>query len=261
MIVDGKALALEILDSVSEQTSHMQEAPRLGIITCAPNFETQKYLALKEKKANEVGIKTEVVLVPETSTTEAIIKLIGELCTRTDGIIVQLPLPPSINAEQVITSIPVSHDVDALNPDTTRVLSPVIAAIVAIIKKYELSVSGKYVTIIGSGRLVGLPAYQWFTAQGSYVSVVTKDTTDIVQYTQNADIIVCGAGSPGLLTPDMVKDGVIILDAGTSEDGGVLKGDADPACASKASLFTPVPGGIGPITIAVLLQNVVALTQ
>jgi methylenetetrahydrofolate dehydrogenase (NADP+)/methenyltetrahydrofolate cyclohydrolase len=93
------------------------------------------------------------------------------------------------------------------------------------------------------------------------VSVVTKDTIDIPYYTKNADIIVAGAGVPGHLTPDMVKEGVVILDAGTSEDGGMLKGDAHPDCAQKAALITPVPGGIGPITIAVLLRNVTELVE
>ena len=93
------------------------------------------------------------------------------------------------------------------------------------------------------------------------MSVVTKDTIDITHYTKNADIIVCGAGVPNLITEEMVKEGVIVLDAGTSEEGGILKGDVDPLVALKASLFTPVPGGIGPITIAVLLRNVVVLAE
>jgi methylenetetrahydrofolate dehydrogenase (NADP+) / methenyltetrahydrofolate cyclohydrolase len=124
---------------------------------------------------------------------------------------------------------------------------------------HETPVFERHVVVVGSGKLVGLPASRWFMEQGSAVSVVTKDTADIAYYTKNADIIVLGAGVPRLLTPDMVKEGVVILDAGTSEDGGVLAGDADPACAEKASLFTPVPGGIGPITVAVLLRNLVEL--
>ena len=126
-----------------------------------------------------------------------------------------------------------------------------------ILTTHSISVPGTIVTIIGSGRLVGLPSYRWFLERGAHVSVVTKDTEDISYHTKNADIVVCGAGVSGLLTPDMIREGAVVLDAGTSEEGGELRGDADPRCGEKASLFTPVPGGIGPITIAILLQNVV----
>ncbi len=161
----------------------------------------------------------------------------------------------------MLKAVPPSHDIDVLNPLTTTVLSPVVGAIKEILKLHEVPVFEKHVVVVGSGKLVGRPVAAWFMEQGSSVSIVTRDTSDIVFYTKNADIIVLGAGSPRMLTPDMIKEGVVILDAGTSEDGGVLAGDADPACAEKASLFTPVPGGVGPITVAVLLRNVVCFRQ
>ncbi len=261
MIVDGKAIAEKIYASIREAVLIGEHAPRLAIVTCNPNFETKKYLALKERKAAEVGIETEVIEMPSASTTQNFLTTISDLVSKSDGIIVQLPLPAHVDTEMVLSSVPTSHDVDALNPKTTGVVSPVIGAFREILKMYEVGTCEKYVTIIGSGKLVGLPAMAWFTTQGAYVSVVTKDTEDITHYTKNADIIVCGAGVPGLLIPDMVKEQVIILDAGTSEAGGVLMGDADPKCAQKASIFTPVPGGIGPITVAVLLQNLVVLAK
>ncbi|MEX0930993.1 MAG: bifunctional 5,10-methylenetetrahydrofolate dehydrogenase/5,10-methenyltetrahydrofolate cyclohydrolase, partial [Candidatus Paceibacterota bacterium] len=111
------------------------------------------------------------------------------------------------------------------------------------------------------GRLVGKPVAKWFTEMGANVRVLTKESKDIAQYTKQADIIVCGAGASGFLKPDMIKEGVIILDAGTSEEGGVLRGDADPLCSEKAALMTPVPNGIGPVTIAMLLKNLVLLAE
>lgn len=261
MIVDGRLIANRIYKIVHELVVARGVSPRLGIITCVPNFETQKYLELKKRKAAEAGIVTEVVVLGETVNTDVVLTALDELVLRTDGIVVQLPLPPSVDLETIMQHIPASHDADVLNPNTTAVYSPVVGAIQEIFRTYSIGPHGKYVTIIGSGRLVGIPASQWFQSQGAYVSVVTKDTMDIAHYTKNADIIVCGAGVPNLLTTDMVKEGVIVLDAGTSEEGGILKGDVDPLVALKASLFTPVPGGIGPITIAVLLRNVVELAE
>jgi methylenetetrahydrofolate dehydrogenase (NADP+) / methenyltetrahydrofolate cyclohydrolase len=257
MLVDGKAIANRVYDAIRTEIQKTGRTPRLGILTCAPTFETEKYLAIKQKKASEVGVNTTVILLEASATEEVLLLALAQLVADSDGVVVQLPLPPHIDTQKVLASVPPSHDVDALNPETTEVLSPVVGAIAEIIKTYEVPVFEKHVVVIGSGRLVGLPATKWFGEHGASVSVVTKETIDIPFYTKNADIIVSGAGVPGHLIPDMVKDGVVILDAGTSEDGGMLKGDADPTCAEKASLFTPVPGGIGPITIAVLLRNVV----
>jgi len=256
MIVDGKEIADRVYARTKEWVSMLMRAPVLAIITCDPNFETQKYLSLKERKAAALGIKTTIVELPSTSDTNAFIVAIKEAARVADGVIVQLPLPASVDADAVVQAIPEGKDVDALNATTTSVLSPVVGAIKEILEDAGVDPKDALVTIIGSGRLVGLPAYRWFQTRGAHVSIVTKDTQDIGHYTRTADIVVCGAGSAGLLKPDMIRDGAVILDAGTSEDGGVLRGDADPKCAEKASVFTPVPGGIGPITIAILLSNV-----
>ncbi len=261
MIIDGRKIAEKMYEDMRLEISRRERAPRLAIITCAPNFETQKYLALKEKKATQAGIETDVITLSNESATEDFLATINA-CTKTaDGIIVQLPLPPHVATASILAAVPITHDVDALNPNTTQVLSPVVGAIAEILRQNRIESKEKYVTIIGAGRLVGVPALRWFESEGAYVSVVTKETIDIVSHTKNADIIVCGAGVPGLLTPDMIKDGVVILDAGTSEEGGMLRGDATSECAEKASLFTPVPGGIGPVTIAVLLKNLIVLAR
>lgn len=257
MIIDGKAIAENIYTQIRARVALLGRTPVLTILTCAPNFETQKYLTLKRRKAEGCGITIRVIELPASSTTETFCTVITETVADSDGIIVQLPLPSEVDVGVVLAHIPPSHDVDVLNEATSSMISPVTLACVEIITEHSVPVHDSFVTIIGSGRLVGLPVYQWFTLHGAHTSVVTKDTIEIEHYTRNADIIVCGAGVPGLLTPEMIKEGVVILDAGTSEDGGELRGDADPRCAEKASFFTPVPGGIGPITIAMLLKNVV----
>lgn len=261
MIIDGNAIAEDLYARMREEIRALSFVPKCTIITCAPTFETKKYLALKQKKARAVGIETHVVEVSATSATEEIIALITEEIPKTTSMIVQLPLPAHIDRDLVLAAVPPSHDADALNPATQDLYSPVVGALREILGRHAVRIPESFVTIIGNGQLVGLPAYHWFIDQGAHVSVVTKDTEHIAQYTKQADIVVCGAGVPHLVTKDMVKDGVIILDAGTSEDGGELRGDVDNAVAEKAALFTPVPGGIGPITVAILLKNVLQCAQ
>lgn len=257
MLVDGRKIAGDIYIRIRDRVTKLGFSPVLAIITCNPNFETRKYLSLKKKRAAEVGIETVLIELGSESTTDDFVRAVKEAAPHSHGIIVQLPIPETVDVTLVLQSIPETHDVDGLNPGGSDFLSPVVGAIAEILNVHHIKPFEKHVTVIGNGRLVGLPAYQWFQKQGAHLSVVTKDTVDIAAYTKNADIIVCGAGVPGLLTPDMVREGVVILDAGTSEQGGELRGDADPGCAEKASLLTPVPGGIGPITIAILLENVV----
>lgn len=256
MIVDGRVLAEKIYACLKDEIGTSSKPPRVFIITCDPTKATEQYLGIKEKKTKALGIETTIMRFTQSHTTEDLIHAINESTQHSDAIIVQLPLPPHIDRDAVIEAVPATHDVDALR-STTTFMSPVVLACAHILEVYEKDVAGQFVTIIGNGRLVGLPLYHWFERMGAHVSVVTHDTSAILEYTKHATIIASGAGVPGLLQPNMIQDGVVILDAGTSEDGGEVRGDADPMCASKASLFTPVPGGIGPLTIAMLLSNVV----
>ncbi|MBY0538466.1 bifunctional 5,10-methylenetetrahydrofolate dehydrogenase/5,10-methenyltetrahydrofolate cyclohydrolase [Patescibacteria group bacterium] len=263
MIVDGKAIALQILAEVTARVKKLPQAPRLTVFTCAPNFETQKFLALKQQRATEVGIEVTVVELDPRSMTPLVIQAINEATPHTDGIVVQLPFPPSIDIAAVLASVPVSHDVDALMYDGSdvTVLPPVVGAIDAIARHHQVLWTNKQVVVVGQGRLVGAPAALYAASNGAHVTILEKDTADSEQAIKEADILILGAGVPGLVAKDMVKPGVIVFDAGTSEEGGMLVGDADTDIQSVASLVTPVPGGIGPITIAVLLQNVVTLAQ
>lgn len=263
MIVNGRDIAAIIYKEIANEVSHMRAKPHLTVFTCTPNFETQKYLALKRRKAHEVGIAITIVEFPETITTQEVVQSVSNARMQTDGIIVQLPFPKHIAIDEVLEAIPESCDVDAVHYSGTnaRVLPPVVGAIREVAERFDILFAAQNVVIVGKGRLVGAPAEIWCQKQGSQVTVVSKETPDAANLMRSAHILILGAGVPGLVTPDMIREGAIVFDAGTSEDGGVLKGDADPACAQKASLFTPVPGGIGPITIAVLLRNLVTLAS
>lgn len=261
-LVAGKKIADDISLAVAKRVAKLGATLRLAVITCDPNFETKKYLALKKDKAETLGIVLEVIELPKTTTTVDVLQEIKSATDNYAGLIVQLPLPKSINTAQVIAAIPSTHDVDAFGYGSGKVdiLPPVVGAIAEISKYYNLSWQDKQVVIFGSGRLVGSPAAFYAKEVGALVTVVTETDPNSEAVAQ-ADIIILGVGKPCLLKPKDVKEGVVVFDAGASEDGGLIAGDADPKVAEKASLFTSVPGGIGPITIALLFRNLLELTQ
>ncbi|OIP78363.1 MAG: hypothetical protein AUK16_00380 [Parcubacteria group bacterium CG2_30_44_11] len=260
MIVNGKALAEELLATLKNEITHTSHVPHLTVITCAPGLATQKYIELKKRKAADVGIEVEVIELPKEATTTELVSVIKRVRMQTDGIIVQLPLPETIDTEVVLAAIPVELDVDGTHYAATGngYLPPVVAAMAEIANRHDVLLAGQLVVVVGYGRLVGRPAAVWARNQGATVVVLTKDSAAREAQIAKAAILILGAGVAGLIQPEMVKDGVIIFDAGASEEGGELTGDAEPQCAEKASLFTPVPGGIGPLTVAALLRNVVA---
>lgn len=261
MRINGKAIAADIVRETANAVSHLSHQPHAMIVTCAPNFETQKYLALKLKRAEEAGVALSVIEFAASSTTKELIASIERFTAMTDAIVVQLPLPEHIDTDAVVAAVPTKYDADGLHADKAQLslLSPVVGAIAEIAERYHVPFAGRQVVVLGQGRLVGVPAALYARAAGAHVTVLTKESEDQAAAIAAADILILGAGVPNLVTPDMIREGVVIFDAGTSEANGVLAGDADPACADKAALITPVPGGIGPITIAVLLRNIVEL--
>lgn len=262
MIVDGKMIAMDILTAVEEMVVRLGRTPRLGAVTCEPNFETRKYLEMKKRRAASVGIALQVIELPGGSTTADAIACIEQLAPTVDGMVVQLPLPESIDVATVLATVPPDKDPDGFSYDqaSATCLPPVVGAIDEISKVHGVVWEGKQVVILGAGRLVGRPAAVYAAARGAVVSIMTRETYDASKL-QPADIIISGIGRPHFITPDLVKEHVIIFDAGTSEEGGVLAGDVHPDVVSRASLMTPVPGGIGPITIACLLRNLVQLAR
>lgn len=262
MVVDGKAIANTVYRAVAKRVAAMKKKPKMGIITCAPNFETQKYLELKKRKADEVGVGLVILELPENATTNDVITTVRRLVLEVDGVVVQLPLPNHIDREAVLDVIPADCDPDCFSKKRhNNILPPVIGAIDEIAKLHSISFADKNVVILGHGRLVGEPAALYAKEKGAAVTVIAKESEHAHEHLKNADIIISGVGKPNLVTKEMVKDGVIVFDAGTSEDGGELRGDISVSVADKAALYTPVPGGIGPITIAVLLHNLVVLSE
>lgn len=260
MIIDGRAIAREVLAQTKEQVEALPASPTMAAITCAPNFETQKYLAMKKRKAAEVGIALNVVELAADSTTAEVVACVLRVAKDCDGVVVQLPLPVQIDTATVLAAVPPEKDPDGFSytGEMSRCLPPVVGAIDEIAKRQQLEWAGSRVVVLGEGRLVGAPAAAYAKAQNAVVTTLNKETFEAAAV-KEADIIISGVGQPRLITPDLVKSGAAVFDAGTSEDGGELVGDVAPEVEAVANFLTPVPGGIGPITIAYLLQNVARL--
>lgn len=259
MIIDGRALAQEILAGVKTQIEGLGVMPVVRAITVSPKSATQSYLRAKMRAAETAGMQFEVVELAGDATTEEVIEAVKALGA--DAVVVQLPLPAHIDEDQVLASIPLTADADALSPPARAAgvpVPPVAAAVEEILTYAGVSPNGLRVVVIGKGRLVGEPVAARLAALGANVESYDEHTFT-PEVLATADIVVAGTGMPHLVKPEMVKEGVILIDAGTSESNGAIVGDIDPTCAAKASVYTPVPGGVGPLTVACLIRNVAQL--
>jgi methylenetetrahydrofolate dehydrogenase (NADP+)/methenyltetrahydrofolate cyclohydrolase len=259
MIVDGKQIATEILNTTKEKVASLGRVAVVRAITVSPNAATESYLRIKSARAADAGMNLEVVKLPDIATTEEVVASV--VASGADAVIVQLPLPKGVDTQTVLEAIPAEKDADVLSHaarTALTVLPPVADAVREILTRAGVDPRGKNVVVVGKGWLVGDPVAAWLTKSGARVSVMTKESSDF-SILKSADIVVSGAGVPHLIKPEMLRQGVVLIDAGTSESDGALAGDADPACAEVASVFTPVPGGVGPIAVACLFRNVLRL--
>lgn len=270
MIVDGKALARNVALKLEGDIAECSADLALGVVVMNDSPVTAKYLARKKAVAEQVGVKFLEVSVRADETMQDVQSAVSALVAddSISGILVQLPLPSHIDTKAVLNLIPSDRDPDVLSlaarelfENGTGILPPVIEAMREILMQNSVVIRGKHAVVVGEGNLVGKPARIWLEHEGAEVSVVTEHTRDSKSTLRTADIVVCGAGVPGLIQPDMLKDGVVLLDAGTTDVGGSLSGDADPVCAEKCSIFTPVPGGIGPLTIVMIYKNLLTLAK
>lgn len=267
MIVDGRALAAARKEIVRSRRERLG-ALSLGVLLSEGDAATASFVRIKKRVAESLGVS--VVEYPLAVDTEegALYRTLDAAAAAHHGVIVQLPLAPALANLDVQSRIPESKDVDVVSDSafnafangSSPVAPPVASALRVILEAHNIPVSGKSVAVVGKGLLVGKPAAALFTQMGATVRAVSRGD-DVSAVTKDADIVVLGAGMPHILAPHMVKEGVVVLDAGTSESNGVVVGDADPAVAEKASLFTPVPGGVGPLAVAEIFHNLVLLAE
>ena len=267
MIVDGRRLEETLFEALTKERI-AGGAVALGILVGNENPVTASYVRIKARAAKRLGVEMKFRTLSKAATTGEAISFITELTNECDGIIPQLPLPAGIDLDAVRNSIPKEKDIDILSEaayvefekGNWKIVPPVPAALAYILEHHHYDVRGKKVVIIGQGRLVGKPSAVLFKQLGAHVISLEKGA-DVVKETIDADVIILGAGVPGLLTADMIKAGAVVLDAGTSELGEKIVGDANPSIAEKCALFTPVPGGVGPIAIAMIFRNLFQLVD
>jgi len=272
MVIDGKQLASEIIEELKKEREAIPKKIRLAVVLVGDNPASLSFIKQKEKIAQELNIDFRLYQYPETIKTKELRKKVSEICrvTYNRGVVVQLPLPASINSQVVLNAILPLKDPDILSEKNLGgfyvnrliVLPPVIEAIKFLLKKYQIPIEGKIVLLIGRGQLVGKPAALWFINQRATVIVANSKTQNLQDLIKMADIIVSSAGVPNLITGEMVKQGVVIFDSAVVSEAGKLKGDSDfDSLKDKAALLTPVPGGLGPLTVAFLFKNLLELVK
>ena len=281
VLIDGKATANQIKNEIAEEvkaiTSKGERAPHLAAVLVGNDGASLTYVGSKVRSCEKVGFDSSLIRLPEETTEQELLAKIEELNQdeTLDGYIVQLPLPKHIDEEKVLLAIDPKKDVDGFHPSNfgrmALELETFIPAtpfgIMQLIERYDIDTQGKHVVVIGRSHIVGRPISILMSQKGAYgnatVTVAHSRTKDLKALTQQADIIVSALGVPGFVTADMVKEGVVIIDVGitrvedtSKEKGYYITGDVDfDSVAQKASYITPVPGGVGPMTIAMLLKN------
>lgn len=271
-ILDGKYVSKKVRDSIKENIDEIKEnigkVPGLAVIQVGDNLASKIYVNSKVKQCCEVGIESFSFLLPNTVTEKELLDKIDELNKddKIDGILVQLPLPEHINEPKVIDKIDISKDVDGFKPenlgkvllgDKTALVSCTPAGIIELFKEYKIKLEGQDVVVIGRSNIVGKPMTALLINEGATVTVCNSRTKNIEEKTKKADVVIVAVGKANFLTGDMVKDGAIVIDVGINRDSSnKLCGDVEfETVKNKASYITPVPGGVGPMTIAMLLKN------
>lgn len=265
MILDGKAIAAGIYDELAATwDASARASTKLGIIVVGHNPVIESFVGIKKRAAERLGIPMLRTDLPETVSEAELLENIARVSEENDALIVQLPLPKDISTDAALAAVPKEKDVDALNPtikeEERPVHAPVALAVVELLKRGGVDVRGKRTVVVGMGRLVGAPSAWLLTSLGADVSVFTR-TEGSIEDLKTADIVVLGTGNPGFIKPEHIKEDAALIDAGTSELNKKIMGDADPACAKKASVFTPVPGGVGPVAVSMIFRNLHTLAE
>jgi methylenetetrahydrofolate dehydrogenase (NADP+)/methenyltetrahydrofolate cyclohydrolase len=264
MIVDGKKISEEVVERLLVERKTLPAELRLGVLMGAEDAASASFVKIKERVAEKLHVPMMRELLGAHATTADALSALERLVRACTGVIVQMPLPPQVKLAEILAALPPEKDVDAITEKyqgRSLLRAPVAEAVSEVFARADVSARGKVAVVVGAGKLVGAPVAELLKELGAQVSIITRNEGSLTNL-KNADIIVLGAGEPGLIKPEMLKEGVVLIDAGTSEAvGGKLAGDASPECAEVASVFTPVPGGIGPIAVAMIFKNLFALAK
>ena len=276
VIIDGKALAKKIRSNLKVECDELKKegiTPKLAVIMVGDNPASKVYVRNKSKACDEVGIEYQEYLLDEKTKQDELLDLIKTLNKdeTVNGILLQSPVQEHLNINQAFKAITYLKDVDGFTPSSVGKLcigedtfvSCTPLGVIKMFEEYNIDLNGKDVVILGRSNIVGRPLIQCCLQKNATVTVCHSRTKSLEEHTKRADVIISAIGQPKFVTADMVKDGVVIIDVGINRDeNGKLVGDVDfKNVEKKASYITPVPGGVGPMTIAMLMHNVIKATK
>jgi methylenetetrahydrofolate dehydrogenase (NADP+) / methenyltetrahydrofolate cyclohydrolase len=278
IVIDGKKTASDIVSEIKEESEKLNIKPGLVVILVGEDPASAIYVRNKEKACDRAGFYHRTYRLPESTSQDQVLSLLNELSKDCEvhGIIVQLPLPKHINEETVINAIPLNKDVDCFHPlnvgqiltkkkgDSPALLAPCTpAGIIELLDRYKIQIAGKNAVIVGRSNIVGKPLALMLLNRDATVTIAHSRTKNLTEVLKQADIVLAAVGVPRLIKQEMVKNDVVVIDVGTNRlDTGELVGDVDfERVKDKAFAITPVPGGVGPMTIAMLLKNTLIMAK
>ncbi|HDC8471053.1 TPA: bifunctional methylenetetrahydrofolate dehydrogenase/methenyltetrahydrofolate cyclohydrolase FolD [Staphylococcus aureus] len=269
-ILDGKQIAKDYRQGLQNQVEALKEkgfTPKLSVILVGNDGASQSYVRSKKKAAEKIGMISEIVHLEETATEEEVLNELNRLNNddSVSGILVQVPLPKQVSEQKILEAINPDKDVDGFHPinigklyiDEQTFVPCTPLGIMEILKHDDIDLEGKNAVVIGRSHIVGQPVSKLLLQKNASVTILHSRSKDMASYLKDADVIVSAVGKPGLVTKDVVKEGAVIIDVGnTPDENGKLKGDVDyDAVKEIAGAITPVPGGVGPLTITMVLNN------
>ncbi|BBK64516.1 bifunctional methylenetetrahydrofolate dehydrogenase/methenyltetrahydrofolate cyclohydrolase FolD [Staphylococcus aureus] len=269
-ILDGKQIAKDYRQGLQNQVEALKEkgfTPKLSVILVGNDGASQSYVRSKKKAAEKIGMISEIVHLEETATEEEVLNELNRLNNddSVSGILVQVPLPKQVSEQKILEAINPEKDVDGFHPinigklyiDEQTFVPCTPLGIMEILKHADIDLEGKNAVVIGRSHIVGQPVSKLLLQKNASVTILHSRSKDMASYLKDADVIVSAVGKPGLVTKDVVKEGAVIIDVGnTPDENGKLKGDVDyDAVKEIAGAITPVPGGVGPLTITMVLNN------
>ncbi|CUG99930.1 TPA: bifunctional methylenetetrahydrofolate dehydrogenase/methenyltetrahydrofolate cyclohydrolase FolD [Staphylococcus aureus] len=269
-ILDGKQIAKDYRQGLQDQFEALKEkgfTPKLSVILVGNDGASQSYVRSKKKAAEKIGMISEIVHLEETATEEEVLNELNRLNNddSVSGILVQVPLPKQVSEQKILEAINPEKDVDGFHPinigklyiDEQTFVPCTPLGIMEILKHADIDLEGKNAVVIGRSHIVGQPVSKLLLQKNASVTILHSRSKDMASYLKDADVIVSAVGKPGLVTKDVVKEGAVIIDVGnTPDENGKLKGDVDyDAVKEIAGAITPVPGGVGPLTITMVLNN------
>lgn len=266
-IIDGRGIRDKILEKIKEEVSGLSFRPKFCDVVVGSDPASLQYVRMKNKTAEMLGIEAVPAMLREDATTDEVVAKIEELnkIEGMAGIIVQLPLPSHIDKERVLSAISLELDVDCINPKNSAdfyaggdtFIFPTARAVFAVLFEAGVEIPGKKFAIVGRGELVGRPVLYLLTKNGALVDVIDRSTENVDEIIKSAEVIISASGKRGIVTSENISEGVVIVDAGASDADGSVVGDIDlESVIGISSAISPVPGGVGPVTVAMLFDNV-----